>query len=167
MRAAALEYSASRIAGPDIAPGADRALAAEADELDGPAGVDLVDVLDLAAAALALQHRGPRARIDRLDQAGRVVLARLLVEQPLQQVGSGREVLVDRDHHAVDRLALADDPADGADHGVQAGGDLAQLEDHRDEVEDERQDHEEDAYEQDGDGGFHQASSRILSRDPP
>ena len=96
-----------------------------------------------------------RSGIDALDQAHRVAQARLLDQQALEQVDAGVELLVDRRDDVVDRRALLDDLADAGDHLVEAVGDLAQLDDRRDEVVDEREDDQHDRDDHHHAGGRH------------
>ena len=95
-------------------------------------------VIVRALGEVAQAGRG-RAGVEAVDQADRVDQAGLLHEQPLEHVDAGVEVLVDRGHDLVDRRGLLEDLADAPDHLVEARRDLAQREDRRDEVVDERQ----------------------------
>src|SRR6185312_4724666 len=115
------------------------------------------------------------ARIEALDQADGVDQARLLHEQPLEHVDARVEVLVDRVHHVVHGRALLDDLGHAPDHLVEPVGDLAQGDDGRDQVVDQRQDDQEHGQDQHPAGGGDgvddhattSASSTITSSDPP
>src|SRR3954471_9224999 len=123
----------------------DRRFATEAPWRDRAIRVDLADPrrLDLGAALEVAQAGCRRTRVQPVDQADGVLHAGLLHEQPLERVHCGVEVRVDRLHDALDGRALRDDLPDCLDRLVEAVRDLAQRNDRRDQVVDERQ-HDDD-----------------------
>src|SRR5262249_4014894 len=118
----------------------DRRLAAEPRPGQRALRVDLAYArrIDLAALRGGTQPGGRGAGVDAVDQPHGVAQPSLLHEQALQQLDARVELLVDRLHDPVHRLALLDDLADAGNDLVQPGGDPSQLHDGRDEVVDER-----------------------------
>src|SRR5215213_11451947 len=167
-QAAALDVAQQSLA---RAGGGDRRLAPEPREREGALGVDLADARgdDLRALGKGAQPSGGGAGVEALHEPDRVAQAGLPDEQALEQIHTRVELLVDRRDDLVDRRALLDDAAHVLDHVVEAGDDLAQLEDGGDEEDHEREHDQHDRDDEDDGGRAHRgsSSSRMTSSEPP
>src|SRR3954449_7282190 len=165
-QAPALDVAQQALTG---AGGGDRRLAPEPRERERALGVDLADARgdDLGALGEGAQPGGGGAGVQAVDEPDGVRQAGLLDEQALEQLNARVELLVDRGHDLVDGRALLDDAAHVLDHVVEAGDDLAQLEDGGDEEDHEREDDQDDRDDEDDGGRAHRgsSSSRMTSRE--
>src|SRR3954447_1156079 len=155
------------------ARGGDRRLAAEAGQRQRALRVDLADPrrADLPALREVAEALGGGARVQAVDQPDGVLHPGLLDEQALEQVDARVEVAVDVADDLGDRGALLDDLPARGDRFVEAGRDLPQGGDRREQVEDEDDDDRDDRDQQDDSGSRHGYaslwSSRITSSEPP
>src|SRR3954447_1988250 len=128
------------------ARGGDRGLAAEAGERERALRVDLADPrrVDLPALREVAEARGGGPRVQAVDQPDGVLQPGLLDEQALEQVDARVQVAVDVADDLGDRGALLDDLPDRGDRLVEAGHDLAQGGDRREQGDDEDEDDRDD-----------------------